>query len=634
MSGVSTFNIGGLASGLDTNNILSQLLQIERTPILQLQNRQAKLAKVDDAWSLINTKLSSFRSAVDGLKTATKFASFASATSSNLEVLTVQTTGTAPPGSVQLTVEKLAFSTQRASGAAEGFASLDATMGTRQLTIHQGGTDYVVNPVSTDTTLSEYVTQINASGAPVRAQAVRVDDGSYRLVLTAKESGVANDFTLTATNWSGAFDTLQAGQDAEVRIGDPVTGLLVKRSSNTVTDLIDGVTIRLRTVSATPVTVTTARNADGAIAAVKRLVDEANATLDTVRNLSKYDADKNKAQPLAGDSTARRITVDVLSTVSRLIVGADGDYTSAGSLGITLTSDGKLALDESVLRTALTDNWDQVANAIGRNGRATDARALFLAASDRTVAGTYAITVTQAAETATVTGGAYAASAQTLTIVSDGVTANVVTDGTESLAQLITKINTQLSTDGITTVRAEDDGGALKLSDTRYGTAYTFTVSSDGDSYGTAGTYAGEDVIATIGSETVTGKGQIWTSTTGDTEGLSVRLQATAAEVAGAGGSLALGDVTAVQGVAGQLSSVIKRFEGAIGDIQISRDRVKSTIDLYQERIDRLEIRIKQREITLRRQFTAMETAMNALIQQGNRISGALAGLSGGQQRR
>ena len=59
------FSFGGIASGLDTNSIIDQLMAIERQPIVRFQSQQDRMRRVDDAWSAVVGKLSAFRSAVD-----------------------------------------------------------------------------------------------------------------------------------------------------------------------------------------------------------------------------------------------------------------------------------------------------------------------------------------------------------------------------------------------------------------------------------------------------------------------------------------------------------------------------------------------------------------------------------------
>lgn len=623
MSGVSTFNIGGLASGLDTNSILSQLMQIERIPITQLQSRQSALKKVDDAWAGINTRLSGFRAAIDAIKSPAKFDAFISHTSSKTDVISVTSTGAATPGAVQLTVEQLAYAGQRASGD-EFNASTDA-IGARTMSITVGGETWNLDPAD-DTTVAEFVTSINNSGAPVRAQLVKVDT-KYQIVMTADQTGVDNDFSLTLGGWGSGFSTLQTAQDAEIRVGDPVTGLLVTRASNTITDVIDGAQLQLHDVSASPVTITSTRNENAIVGSVKSLVEAANNALTALREASAFNAETLQAAPLTGDPTVRRLAGEILRTMSDLLSGASEDFATPSTLGIEITRDGKVTFDESVLREALKDDYAGVVGALTRSGTSDVATLTYVGSTDATQAGTYEIAVTQAATKASITGDAYAASDETFTITSGTRVATINATAAMSLTDLVTEINTQLTAAGIGSVRAEESGGAIRLFESDYGSSAAFTVESSEDPdttvFGLAGTHAGLDVIATVdGGDPITGKGQLLTVADGDAAGLSVRIQAVGLGV--------VGDITVGHGLAGGLSALLKPYEGSSGLIQGARNEAKAGIEDYQDRIESMERRLAQREINLRRQFTAMETAMNQLAQQGNRLASALASLNGG----
>ncbi|HWH32995.1 MAG TPA: flagellar cap protein FliD N-terminal domain-containing protein, partial [Egibacteraceae bacterium] len=232
MSG--TFSVGGLASGLDTQNIIAQLMQLERVPIQRLTLRQAKLNRVDDAWKTVVSKLSAVRNSTNNLRTQLEFEKFSKATSSNSDVIAASVHGTPSLGAVDVTVVALAYAEQRASN--ENFASADAAMGTRELDITTSSGTYTITPDSADMTLADFVGKINKTVPEVRAQAVQIADGEYELVISAKQTGTANDFSVVATNWTGAWTQTQAAADAQVRMGDPATGVLVTRSSNTITD--------------------------------------------------------------------------------------------------------------------------------------------------------------------------------------------------------------------------------------------------------------------------------------------------------------------------------------------------------------------------------------------------------------
>lgn len=641
------FSIGGLASGLDTQNIISQLMQLERVPVKQMESRQAALREVEEAWSLITTKLSSIRTSIDGLAKPGSFAKFALATSSNTTAVGVTVTGKPEPSSIAFEVEKLATARRYASD--DTFAGTTAAMGTRQLTITKGADSWSFDGATYDT-LGEFVTAINDSTAPVKAEALRVSDTEYRLVITAESTGVANDFTVTPTNWGGAtpFTSPQIAQDAELRIGDPDTGLLVTRGSNSITDLVDGVTIDLKTITTGLVTVSTTRDVDGAVKAVKKLVDDVNGLLNMAKGLSKYDPETKRRSALTGDGTLRRLTGDLLNAFSSTLAGITGDYSLPSSLGISLTKDGALTFDESKLRTALTDDWAGVTGAITRGANTTslDARASYVSHTDATQTGTYRVRVTQAATQAQVTGSAYVApgagTSDTLTISQGGKTANIVIDDTHTTAALaVQEINDGLDAAGITALRAEESGGAIRLVDSRYGAVGTFNVTATGGGFGLTGAHAAFDVEATVDtmvdgvaveSVDVVGLGRSLIVTSGDANGLALNITASEADVAAAAGDLSLGTLELTQGLAGQIGAVLLPREGSTGELQVARDYVSGQIALFQERIERFEIRIAQREITLRRQFTALETAMQRLTSQGNWLSSQLAQMGGGRQ--
>jgi len=199
-----------------------------------------------------------------------------------------------------------------------------------------------------------------------------------------------------------------------------------------------------------------------------------------------------------------------------------------------------------------------------------------------------------------------------------------------TLEQAVASINAALEAGGLRTVSATIVGGdRIGLVGTRYGAASTFTVTG-GASFGLEGAFHGEDAAGTIGGTAASGTGQVLVASSGPAQGLRLRASATAAEVAAAGGSLALGDLTYVEGAVGRLSRLLATAEGAGGLVASATDRWRSQIRLIDEQVRHLEQRLDLREATLRRQFSAMETALSALTAQANWLSAQLAGMSGG----
>ena len=80
---VPLFNIGGLASGLDTSAMITAILDVERIPIQQLEARKGDHQVEDNAWQAINTRYSAIRTALNDLDSASDLNKLATASSSN-----------------------------------------------------------------------------------------------------------------------------------------------------------------------------------------------------------------------------------------------------------------------------------------------------------------------------------------------------------------------------------------------------------------------------------------------------------------------------------------------------------------------------------------------------------------------
>jgi len=218
----------------------------------------------------------------------------------------------------------------------------------------------VVRTTSTST-LADLSTALNASGSPVSASVVNTGDGTatpYRLVLTAKGTGTAGALTI---NTSGInvldptqLSTVTAAQDAQLTVG----GSTITRSSNTISDLLPGVTLNLAHAGTS--TVTVASDPAGTTTKVQALVDAVNNVLSSVATQTAYNSSTNKGGPLSGEGLAQGIADNVLGQV----LGAAGAGTTKvlSQLGIETTRDGRLSFDSSKLGTAMQNDPDGVAS--------------------------------------------------------------------------------------------------------------------------------------------------------------------------------------------------------------------------------------------------------------------------------
>ncbi len=360
-----SIGVGGLVSGLDTETIISQLMDIERRPILLLQKKEAAdQAKISGLGSL-KSALSSLQNSMSALKDADNFISL-SATSGNTAVLTASASQDAVSGEYQVEVTTLAQAQQVRSSA---FTSSDEVVGTGTLTIQVGtGTSFDIEIDSDHETLGGIATAINEAETDVAAGVVHDGNGNYYLTLVSQETGASNTISFTLADADGNNDdasglsglytdpvahTLtqtQAAENADLT----VNGIAVARATNTIDDLIDGVTLELKQEDpGNPFTVTVARNTSSVTAKLQDFVEKYNSLMDVLNELQSYNPETGEAGLLQGDSTSRHIQSRLQRFLYTQVNGVAGAVNGLSRLGIEMGSNGKLSLDSSELTAAL-----------------------------------------------------------------------------------------------------------------------------------------------------------------------------------------------------------------------------------------------------------------------------------------
>jgi flagellar hook-associated protein 2 len=605
--------------------MITQLMNVERAPVTALQQRKADYQARSDAWQSIRTRLSSLRTSIDALRNAADLDKFSKPTSSNPDAVSIAVAGSSGASAASVSFKVDALAARHQVAATGTFSGLDTLVGAGTFTLTTGGVPHTIETTAA-TTLADFVNAVNGLGAGVKANAVAVGSSGYRLLISADKTGADAAFTVSGTQATlGGFDVVEQGANSRIVIGSGAGAITLERPTNTVSDLIPGATITLKATTTSAVAVDVSPDVDAAVTAVKSLVGDINKTIGVIDDLTSYDAATKKAGRLQGEQAAWQIAADLRSQVSVLAAGAGG--ATAPSIGITIGRDGTFTVDEAKLRTAFESDFQGTAAVLGRSASSSDSRVQFVRASDETVAGAYPVVISAAATRAGVTGSAYAApvSDDTFTVAQDGKTANVVVTAGSDLASALTQVNTALSAAGLTTIKATDDGGAIRLQDSRYGSKISFTVT--GGSNGLTGTFAGTDVAGTIGGVAATGIGQSLTATTGPAKGFQVRIMATQSAIVAAGGWLPLGSPVYQEGVAGRISRYLATAEGLTGIISTATNRWASQIKLIDDQIADYNVRLDQRETTLRRQLSAMESSMSTLSQQGSWLSQQLARL-------
>ncbi|HYE06096.1 MAG TPA: flagellar filament capping protein FliD [Planctomycetota bacterium] len=199
MAGIS--GVGGLASGIDSNQIIDAMVEADRATTRLLENRKGVFAAQLDAVRGFNTRLLSTQLDLAALKRPSTFQT-RTATSSAPTVATATATSAAQAGTYQLTVERRAQAHQLTTG---GIATTTQSLGTGDVVIQVGsGAALTVSLTAANSSLDGLAAAINAAGGDVSAQII--NDGSaepYRLVLTARATGADNTIAFDADALTG-----------------------------------------------------------------------------------------------------------------------------------------------------------------------------------------------------------------------------------------------------------------------------------------------------------------------------------------------------------------------------------------------------------------------------------------------
>ncbi len=352
-----TITAAGLVSGIDYDTIIQQLVNVKSLPVDQLISDKKTLEHAQSSYTTLAARITDLETAANDLRSSTGFDSF-TASSSATAILDASATTTALAGSSVIVVNALAQSHKiAADGVAASTTVVASAAGSFNFTVGTGTMQSVA--VDATTTITGLSDAINALNTGVSASVVN-DGTSYRLVLTAKSTGIANQITINQNDTTLAFNTtLQAAQDASIT----VDGLAVTRSSNTISDVLTGVTLNLKSTGASaPVTVTTTRDVGEIEKKVVALVDRYNAVMSYIKSNNRYDIDTKTGGTLFGDPVARSIEDELSRIMTSAISGLPNTMNRLLHAGVTRDSTGVMSLNSTTLKDALNANYDDVVN--------------------------------------------------------------------------------------------------------------------------------------------------------------------------------------------------------------------------------------------------------------------------------
>lgn len=352
----------GAGSGLDIESIVSQLMTLERQPLVALQRRESDTRAQISAYGTLKSAVSGFRDAMQDLSSLDAFRVY-QADSSDDGVMTASADGSAANGIYNIDVTRLAQNHKMGSDAFAAGTTFGGGVGD-SLTLTVDGASSVID-LSSAQTLSGLRDAINsaADNPGVTATILNVGGDQQRLILTAGESGYAKRVELSfgGALGAGSFNFATTNRDpdgvvlsdlAELDAAFTIDGFDLTASSNNVTGVIDGLDIQLEGAGSAVLDVT--RDTEAIQASAQAFVDAYNKVLSTVADL--------RAGQLSGDSTLRSMESRMRAVLNTPPSGLTGSFNALSQLGIKTNSDsGRLELDDDTFGAALDTDFASVA---------------------------------------------------------------------------------------------------------------------------------------------------------------------------------------------------------------------------------------------------------------------------------
>ena len=651
------------STNLDVNSIVNQLMTVERQPINKLNITEASFQTKLSAYGSIKGAVASFQTAMQNLGSAIKFTKL-DAIPSDDTILSATASSIAVAGTYSLEVTSLAQAQKLvAAGQSSSTAAIgDGTPTTVTFdfgTINGGTLDPITKKYtgvtsfgsngngtksitidSSNNSLQGIRDAINA--AKIGVTATIINDGSaspYRLALSSDNNGVSNSLKISVSGDTSVTNLLAHDPAATQNLSENVTatnanfkvnGVSVSKTSNSATDVIQGVTLNLKKITTTSTTVTVAHDNASVSNSVAGFVKAYNELAKTLKDISAYNPATKQAAILQGDSTVRSLQSQLRNALGSPVVGASGALTTLSQIGISFQKDGSLGLDTSKLNSAITNNVSDIASLFSAVGKGTDSLITFNSATSNTKAGSYAVNVTQIATQGNTVGNSAANTTITdtnkaLDVTVNGVSASITLNAgiytAQTLAaELQAKINgaSPFSNAGIT-VAVTQNSGVLSVTSSSYGSKSSVTIGGAGvvDLLGAAPTQtAGVDVAGSIGGGTSTGSGQVLSNA----QGLNITIN---------GGALGdRGSVNYSNGYAFSLdiwTSTVLTTDGALAS---RTGGINNSIKDLGNRRAAIETRLVGIERRYRAQFSALDSMLSSMNQTSNYLTQQLAQLA------
>jgi flagellar hook-associated protein 2 len=381
---MALINFAGIASGIDTSALIKATLdQTRRTRIAPLETSNTEITNTNSALEELRTKLSNLKSTVENFRTINGGPISRLATSNNESIATAVASNNAQNGSLSLNVLSLAqnatgsfndrFSSETSvlnASINNGAAAVDRTV---RVSVGTGVNQEDVNIEITNTTTAEdFVNQFNATST--KSQASLVNTGTdaapqYAITITSNAEGtdsgtiaisVGSEITSAGGGIFGAT-TINQATNAQFTLSG-IAGTFT-RSSNTVNDVVQGLSLSLKNTGAATIKVSS--DTASTASAVREFVEAFNELGSFVRENDQVTQveEESELTNVFGPLARTQIDENAFSGIRSALSSSKSDSGSIrilADLGITTNRDGTLEFDEDVFTQALNSEATNV----------------------------------------------------------------------------------------------------------------------------------------------------------------------------------------------------------------------------------------------------------------------------------
>lgn len=392
----------GVGSNLPLADLLDNLRSSQETRLTAIETRQKSVNARITAYGQLKNELTNVSNAAQALLGDAFDSMKATVNGSDF---TAEATTKALAGNYNIKVNTLASAQSLVMA---GHASRTDDIGSGgEISFTINGTTTSINLGQTGSSLEDIVSAINGK-TELGVQATILNNGSgspYQLILTSKETGSnAAVSTISVTGNTELEAIMQFGQPgssvtetAASNATLEINGVSITAQKNTITNVIDGVSLTLKSESTTANSLSVSGDSDGVKTAINTFVDRYNDVLKKIKQLTNYDTEKNVGSALTGDSLARGIQTKLNAILNS--TASTGGFSMLSEIGIrTDPMTGHLKVDDKALSKALAEKPADV-QALFRGESGVANKALAVAASFTNTSNGLLVTATEGAST-------------------------------------------------------------------------------------------------------------------------------------------------------------------------------------------------------------------------------------------